>query len=116
MKFRPQDAGTLALIGAPLPSMVSGADPGWMSSGWDPPWMASGSGCLPSGNAALALVRGDLGAGKEVAKSLALRGALAALGLAAVGFRGAQILSGTIGVVLAIEGGVLVWAWLQEKK
>lgn len=70
---------------------------------------------LPSGDAALNLVRGKPGAVVEVASTVALRAVLVATGLAIAGFRGAMLLSGTAGAVLAIEAGVIAWAWMNKE-
>lgn len=75
-----------------------------------------GSASLPSGDAALRLVRGNPEALIDVGSTMLLRGSLVALGLAIAGFRGIQILTGSAAAVLAIEAGVLVWAWGHRKE
>jgi hypothetical protein len=75
-----------------------------------------GAAALPSGDAALHLMQGKPGAIVEVASTVALRGVLVAIGLAVAGFRGAALLSGTAGAVLAIEAGVLAWAWMNKEE
>ena len=75
-----------------------------------------GTASLPSGEAALRLVRGQPEAIIDVGASMLLRGSLVALGLAIAGFRGMQILTGSAAAVAAIEAGVLVWAWGHRKE
>jgi hypothetical protein len=75
-----------------------------------------GNASLPSGDAALRLVRGNPEAIIDVGSSMLLRGSLVALGLAIAGFRGMQLLTGSAAAVLAIEAGVLVWAWGHRKE
>ncbi len=70
--------------------------------------------CLPSGDAAIRLVRGDYGAIIDVGATMLMRGTLIATGLAIAGFRGANLLKGTAGAVLAVEAGVLAWAWRNK--
>jgi len=72
--------------------------------------------CLPSGNAALRLMRGEAGAWCSVGTTMLLRGALVTTGLAIAGFRGAQLLKGAAGATLAIEAGVLAWAYKTSKE
>jgi hypothetical protein len=81
-----------------------------------PPHIVVGAASLPSGDAAIKLVRGDSGAVVEVASTMLLRGALVALGLAVAGFRGMQILTGSAAAVMAIEAGVLVWAYRNKER
>ena len=92
-----QDIGLRVLAGAPVHDISVGA--------------AS----LPSGDAALRLVRGQPEAIVPVISTVLVRGALIAGGLAIVGFRGMQLLSGATAAVLAVEAGVLVWAWSHRK-
>ena len=92
-----QDIGLRVLAGAPISTMTVGA--------------AS----LPSGDAALRLVRGQPEAIVPVISTVLVRGALIAGGLAVVGFRGMQLLTGSAAAVLAVEAGVLVWAWSHRK-
>jgi hypothetical protein len=70
---------------------------------------------LPSGDAALKLVRGEPGAIVDVGGTVIMRGALIAVGLALAGFSGAALLKGTIGAVLAVEAGVLAWAYRHKE-
>jgi len=79
------------------------------------PTMTVGAASLPSGDAAIKLVRGDTGAVVEVATTMLVRGALVAMGLAVAGFRGMQILTGSVAAVIAIEAGVLVWAYRHKE-
>ena len=70
--------------------------------------------CLPSGDAAIRLWRGESGAAIEVAGTMLARSALIATGLAIAGFRGTKLLKGTIGAGLAVETFVLAWAWKNK--
>lgn len=67
--------------------------------------------CLPSGDAAVDLVRAPsaTNAGK-VLGTFAIRGLLVGTGLFAVGSRGKDLLLQTVGATGAIEVGVLLWA------
>ena len=90
------DIGLRVLAGAPVHDISVGAS-------------------LPSGDAALRLVRGQPEAIVPVISTVLVRGALIAGGLAIVGFRGMQLLSGATAAVLAVEAGVLAWAWSHRK-
>ena len=70
---------------------------------------------LPSGDAALKLVRGQPGAIVDVGGTVLMRGALIALGLAVAGFSGTALAKGTLAAVLAVEAGVLAWAWKNKE-
>jgi hypothetical protein len=70
---------------------------------------------LPSGDAAMRLVQGKPGALLDVAATMLMRSALAATGLAVAGFRGNTLLKGTMAAGLAIEAGVLAWAWRNKE-
>jgi hypothetical protein len=72
--------------------------------------------CLPSGDAALRLIQGKPGALVDVGATMLTRGALVATGLAIAGFRNMDLLKGTLGAVLAIETGVLAWAWKSNRE
>lgn len=74
----------------------------------------SGATCLPSGDAALRLMRGERGALADVAGTLLARSALMATGLAVAGFRGKQLFKGTVAAGLAVEAFVLAWAWKNK--
>jgi hypothetical protein len=69
---------------------------------------------LPSGNAALRAVRGEKGGWIDVASTMLARSALMATGLAIAGFRGKQLLKGTVAAGLAVETFVLAWAWRNK--
>jgi hypothetical protein len=56
-------------------------------------------------------MRGEPGAATKIVGTMALRGVAISLGLLAVGFRGQQLLLGTVGSLIGIEAGVLIWAW-----
>jgi hypothetical protein len=71
--------------------------------------------CLPSGDAAMRLVHGEPGAVPEVVGATAIRTGLAAAGLAIVGLRGKLLITGAIGAAVAIEVGVLLWAWYNKQ-
>lgn len=73
-----------------------------------------GEAALPSGDAALHLVRGERGAILEVVSTVVMRSALAAGGLAIAGFRGRHLVKATLGAMLGIEAGVLAWAWKNK--
>ena len=73
-----------------------------------------GEAALPSGDAALHLMRGERGAVVEVLGTVAMRSILVATGLAVAGFRGRNLAKGTLGAVLGIEAGVLAWAWKNK--
>jgi hypothetical protein len=73
-----------------------------------------GATCLPSGDAALRLMRGQPGALVEVAGTMVARSALMATGLAVAGFRGRELLKGTVAAGLAVEAFVLAWAWKNK--
>jgi hypothetical protein len=75
-----------------------------------------GGPALPSGDAALALVKGEKGSALKVAETMGLRAALVAAGLACAGIPGALLLRGTLGAVLGIEAGVLAWAYTNKDK
>ena len=75
-----------------------------------------GGPALPSGDAALALVKGEKGSALKVAETMGLRAALVAAGLLCVGFPAALLVRGTIGAVLGIEAGVLAWAYTNKDK
>ena len=66
--------------------------------------------CLPSGNAAIRLANGDMGAVGPVLATMALRGAAIAVGIAAAGGRGPTLWRHTLGATLSTELGVLLWA------
>jgi hypothetical protein len=70
--------------------------------------------CLPSGDAAIRLVRGDYGAIIDVGATMLMRGTLIAAGLAISGLRGAALLKSTVGATAAVEVGVLAWAWRNK--
>lgn len=70
--------------------------------------------CLPSGDAALRFMRGEPGAWCAVGTTMLMRGALVTTGLAIAGFRGRNLLKGAAGATLAIEAGVLAWAWKKK--
>lgn len=73
--------------------------------------------CLPSGDAALQLVRApSLTRFVQVLGTVALRGALVAGGLYLAGVRGAQLVKYTGASVAAIEVGVLGWAFYVARK
>jgi hypothetical protein len=73
--------------------------------------------CLPSGDAALRLMRGESGAWLDVGGTMLARGALMATGLAVAGFRGKQLVKGTVAAGLAVEAFVLGWAaWKNREK
>jgi hypothetical protein len=72
---------------------------------------ASCPAALPSGDAAIRLVRGEPGAVFAVAGTMLARSALIGTGLAVAGFRGGDLLKGTIAAGLAVETFVLAWAW-----
>lgn len=74
----------------------------------------AGAVCLPSGDAALRLMRGQPGALFEVAGTMLARSALMASGLAVAGFRGRELLKGTVAAGLAVEAFVLAWAWSNK--
>ena len=75
-----------------------------------------GGPALPSGDAALSLVKGERGAALKVAETMGLRAALVAAGLLCAGFPAALLVRGTIGAVLGIEAGVLAWAYTNKDK
>ena len=75
-----------------------------------------GGPALPSGDAALALVKGEKGSALKVAETMGLRAALVAAGLLCAGFPAALLVRGTIGAVLGIEAGVLAWAYTNRTK
>lgn len=75
-----------------------------------------GGPALPSGDAALALVKGEKGSALKVAETMGLRAALVAAGLLCAGFPAALLVRGTIGAVLGIEAGVLAWAYTNKDK
>jgi hypothetical protein len=90
VRVRKNDIGLRALAGIPMDTVGA---------------------ALPSGDAALKLVRGQPGGLVAVGTTMLVRGALAAVGLAVAGFRGAALFTGAAAAVLAIEAGVLVWAY-----
>jgi hypothetical protein len=69
---------------------------------------------LPSGDAAIRLMRGEPRAAFAVAGTMLARSALIGTGLAVAGFRGANLLKGTIAAGLAVETFVLAWAWVKK--
>lgn len=75
------------------------------------PSFGLGEASLPSGGAALRLMRGDYGAVVDVVSTMLLRSTLVAAGLAVVGLRGVPLLKSTAAATAAVEAGVLVWAW-----
>lgn len=75
-----------------------------------------GEASLPSGDAAIRLMRGDYGAIVDVVSTMLLRSTLVAGGLVVTGLRGMPLLKGTIGATTAIEAGVLAWAWHNKDK
>ncbi len=75
-----------------------------------------GGPALPSGDAALALVKGEKGSALKVAETMGLRAALVAAGLLCAGFPAALLVRGTIGAVLGIEAGVIAWAYTNKDK
>ena len=75
-----------------------------------------GDASLPSGDAAIRLMRGDYNATVDIVSTMLLRGTLVAAGLAVAGLRGGPLLKGTIGATVAIEAGVLAWAWRNKDK
>jgi len=74
-----------------------------------------GDASLPSGDAAIRLMKGESGALVSVGATTLVRGALVATGLAVAGFRGTNLLKGAIGATLAIETFVLAWAWKNRE-
>ena len=67
--------------------------------------------CLPSGDAAVDLVRAPSAwNAARVLGTFAVRGALVGTGLFAAGNRDKTLLINTIGATTAIEVGVLLWA------
>ena len=80
------------------------------------PAFGLGDASLPSGDAALRLVRGEGKAALDVAGTMFLRSGIIATGLAVAGFRGKNLLKGTIGATVAVEAGVLAWAWKNKEE
>lgn len=72
--------------------------------------------CLPSGDAAVQLMRGDVSAVPSVLATFAFRSALVAAGLALAGARGKKLMTYTLAGTGAIEAGVLAWAGYQVWK
>lgn len=70
-------------------------------------WLHAQARQLPSGEAADNLVHGKEGSLVEVLQSMALRGAVAALGLLCFGFQGAELVRAAVGSTLGIEAGIL---------
>lgn len=66
--------------------------------------------CLPSGDAAVSLARGNVAAIPKVVGTMAIRGALAGSGLYLAGARGKNLLVYTVAAAAAIEVGVVAWA------
>jgi len=98
----------------PLETIQRGGHPvvGFSLAAEDEP--EKGASCpaaLPSGDAAIRFVRGEPGAVFAVAGTMLARSALIGTGLAIAGFRGANLLKGTIAGGLAVETFVLAWAW-----
>ena len=80
------------------------------------PAFGLGDAALPSGDAALRFIRGEKGAIVDVASTTLVRSGLIAVGLAIVGLRGKQLFKGTLGAGLAVEAGVLAWAWKNRQE
>jgi hypothetical protein len=80
------------------------------------PVVGLGGASLPSGDAALRFVKGERGAIIDVASTTMVRSALIAAGLLVAGFRGTKLLKGTLGAGLAVEAGVLAWAWKNKRE
>lgn len=72
--------------------------------------MPSDNECLPSGNAALELMRGNTGALPKVVGTILGRGVLVASGLYLAGARGKKLTRYSLYSVGAIEAFVLAWA------
>jgi|HubBroStandDraft_2_1064218.scaffolds.fasta_scaffold321305_1 hypothetical protein len=75
-----------------------------------------GDASLPSGDAAIRLMRGDYGAVVDVVSTMLLRSTLVAGGLAIAGLRGVPLLKNTAAATAAVEAGVLVLAWHNKDK
>jgi hypothetical protein len=83
-----------------------------------PPSFGLGDQCpaaLPSGDAAMRLMQGKKGAFLDVAGTMLARSALIASGLAVAGFRGTQLLKGTLAAGMAVETFVLAWAYKNRE-
>lgn len=72
--------------------------------------------CLPSGDAAISLMQGQVSAVPKVAGTMAVRGALMAGGLYVAGARGRSLLVYTLAAATAVEIGVLLWAAYRVSK
>jgi hypothetical protein len=78
------------------------------------PSFGLGDASLPSGDAALRLMRGEYNAVVDVVSTMLLRSTLIAGGLAVSGLRGVPLLKSTAAATAAVEAGVLVWAWKNK--
>jgi hypothetical protein len=72
------------------------------------------SNCLPSGDAALSLVR--TGSPLPVVQTFLLRGAIITASLALAGARGSDLWKYAFAATAGVEAAVIIWAAIQPSK
>ena len=71
--------------------------------------------CLPSSNSVYAVASGDVSALPVLLLHFVARSAIVGLGLAAVGFRGKQLVAGSVAAGAAFEVSLFGWAlWAKR--